>query len=137
MAMPDAPSIRRQDPARTRVLRLLPIVDLAASRPDLEPPGSAATPDLDLAFLHSDLARVVHGIAVAMVHGPAAGLERVAALAGDPRLAGNHRVAAVRAHLLERAGDKAGAVAEYRRAAAQTASVAERNYLHLRASRLS
>ena len=72
-----------------------------------------------------------------MVHGPAAGLERVAALAGDARLQGNHRLAAVRAHLLERAGDRAGAVAEYRRAAEQTASVAERNYLLVRAARLS
>ena len=47
-----------------------------------------------------------HAIAPAMVHGPAAGLERLDALAADPRIAGHHRLDAVRAHLLERAGDR-------------------------------
>jgi predicted RNA polymerase sigma factor len=41
-------------------------------------------------------------IATAMVHGPAAGLERLDALAEDPRIEGHHRLDAVRAHLLER-----------------------------------
>src|SRR5439155_11025844 len=59
-------------------------------------------------------------IAAAMVHGPAAGLERLDALAGDPRLAGHHRLDAVRAHLLERSGDPAGALAHYQRAAERT-----------------
>jgi len=78
-----------------------------------------------------------HAIATAMVDGPGAGLERLDALAGDPRLAGQHRVDAVRGHLLERAGDRAGAVAAYRRAAERTASVAERSYLLLQAARLA
>ena len=43
-----------------------------------------------------------------MVHGPEAGLDALAAAAADPALAGHHRVAAVRAHLLELAGDAAG-----------------------------
>ncbi len=75
-------------------------------------------------------------IAAAMVHGPAVGLQQVEALAADPRLAGTHRLDAVRGHLLERAGDCAGAVACYRRAAGRTGSMAERNYLLLRAARL-
>jgi RNA polymerase sigma factor (sigma-70 family) len=77
-----------------------------------------------------------HAIAVAMVQGPAAGLERLAALAGDPRLAGHHRLDAVRAHLLERAGDGGGAIACYRRAAERTTSLPERSYLLAKAARL-
>ncbi|HTB75827.1 MAG TPA: DUF6596 domain-containing protein [Polyangiaceae bacterium] len=77
-----------------------------------------------------------HAIAVAMVHGPSAGLERLDAIAADPRLAGHHRLDAVRAHLLERAGDRDGAVECFQRAADRTTSLAERNYLLTRAARL-
>jgi RNA polymerase sigma factor (sigma-70 family) len=77
-----------------------------------------------------------HAIATAMVQGPAAGLARLDALAADPRLAGHHRLDAVRAHLLERAGDRQGAITHYRRAADRTSSVAERNYLLVHAARL-
>jgi RNA polymerase sigma factor (sigma-70 family) len=73
-------------------------------------------------------------IAHAMVHGPAAGLALIDAL--EPRLDGHHRLHAVRAHLLEQAGDLAAAAAEYRIAARRTASVAEREYLLMRAARL-
>ncbi|HEU4628895.1 MAG TPA: DUF6596 domain-containing protein [Gemmatimonadaceae bacterium] len=75
-------------------------------------------------------------IAAAMVHGPAVGLELLAALDDDARLRGHHRLDAVRAHLLERAGDRAGAIAHYRAAAERTASVPERDYLLLRAARM-
>jgi RNA polymerase sigma factor (sigma-70 family) len=75
-------------------------------------------------------------VAAAMVHGPAAGLQQLDALAADPRLTGHHRLEAVRGHLRERAGDRVGAVACYRRAADRTTSVAERNYLLLQAARL-
>ena len=47
-------------------------------------------------------------VAAAMVHGPAVGLQQLDALAADPRMAGHHRLDAVRGHLLERAGDPAG-----------------------------
>ena len=75
-------------------------------------------------------------IAAAMVHGPAAGLERLEALDARGALAGHYRVDAVRAHLLERAGEPARAIPLYRSAAARTASVPERDYLLLRAARL-
>src|SRR5205085_10327452 len=52
-------------------------------------------------------------IAVAMVEGPAAGLGMLDAIAEDGRLADNHRLDAVRGHLLERAGDRDGAVRHY------------------------
>ena len=73
-------------------------------------------------------------VAAAMAHGPAAGLQILDELEGDGRLAGHHRLDAVRAHLLEMSGDSAGAVENYRRAAARTANLAERHYLTLRAA---
>ena len=73
-------------------------------------------------------------IAEAMVHGPATGLARLAAI--EPRLAGHYRLDAVRAHLLERAGDRSAARSHYERAAARTTSLAERDYLLARASKL-
>ncbi|GAB3159627.1 RNA polymerase sigma factor [Amycolatopsis sp. NPDC004378] len=75
-------------------------------------------------------------IAVSMVDGPARGLELLASLAEDSRMRQSHRLDAVRAHLLERAGDLAGAREHYRRAAGRTASLPERRYLEERADRL-
>ena len=75
-------------------------------------------------------------VAVAMVHGPLAGLELLATLDEDPRMAGHHRLHAVRAHLLEQAGDPAPAIAEYRTAARLTTSLPERRYLEAQAARL-
>jgi len=77
-----------------------------------------------------------HAIALAMVQGPEAGLRRLETLDTDPRLADHHRLDAVRAHLLEMAGDRDGAIAHYLEAAARTASIPERNYLNTRAARL-
>ncbi len=78
-----------------------------------------------------------HAIAVAMVNGPAAGLELLNRLDGDERLAGHYRLDAVRAHLLERAGDRDAAIAHYQAAARRTASIPERNYLMTQVARLS
>jgi RNA polymerase sigma factor (sigma-70 family) len=75
-------------------------------------------------------------VAVARVHGPRAGLALVGTLDGDERMAHNHRLEAVRAHLLERAGDIDAARKSYELAARMTASLPERRYLALRAARL-
>jgi RNA polymerase sigma factor (sigma-70 family) len=75
-------------------------------------------------------------VAVAMVHGADAGLRELAGAEGDPALAGNHRVDAVRAHLLERSGDLAAARDQYRVAARRTLSIPEQRYLASRAARL-
>ena len=75
-------------------------------------------------------------VALAETDGPSAGLALLATLDGDDRLAAHHRLLSVRAHLMEKAGDTAGAYEHYRRAAKATASQAERNYLDSRASRL-
>jgi RNA polymerase sigma factor (sigma-70 family) len=76
-------------------------------------------------------------VAVAMVHGPEAGLRQLAAAEADPGLAGHHRLDAVRAHLLELAGDQEAACAAYRLAARRTLSLAEQRYLESRAAHLS
>jgi RNA polymerase sigma factor (sigma-70 family) len=76
-------------------------------------------------------------VAQAMVHGPHAGLQALAPLDVAGRLAGHHRLHAVRAHLLERAGDPAGAAAQYRIAAGKTASLPEQRYLLTRAATLT
>jgi RNA polymerase sigma factor (sigma-70 family) len=78
-----------------------------------------------------------HAVAVAMVKGPQAGLELLGPLDDDRRLAEHHRLDAVRAHLLEMAGDRAAARSSYRRAARRTTSLAERRYLEARANRLT
>jgi predicted RNA polymerase sigma factor len=78
-----------------------------------------------------------HAIAAAMVHGPTKGLELLDALRADTRIADHHRLDAVRAHLLELAGERKGAVGHYRAAAGKTGNLPERNYLLRQAARLS
>ncbi|GGS69899.1 RNA polymerase sigma24 factor [Streptomyces tanashiensis] len=75
-------------------------------------------------------------VAVAMVHGPRAGLELLDGLAADRLLARNHRLLATRAHLLELLGDGEGAASAYREAARHTTSAPERRHLTERARRL-
>jgi RNA polymerase sigma factor (sigma-70 family) len=78
-----------------------------------------------------------HAVAVAMVRGPRAGLAMLDSLDGDDRVARHHRLDAVRAHLLEMAGDDAAALSSYRLAARRTTSLPERRYLEARAARLT
>ena len=68
-------------------------------------------------------------IATAMVHGPSAGLDLLASLDEDKRVAGHYRLDAVRAHLLDLAGEHEQAREYYRRAAKRTFSLPEREYL--------
>lgn len=75
-------------------------------------------------------------VAVAMVHGPHAGLAELDRLATDPQLAAGHRLLAVRAHLLQRAGERDAARALFERAAEQAVDPAERAFLQERAVRL-
>jgi predicted RNA polymerase sigma factor len=94
--------------------------------------------------LYSVLERVSPGpvvtlnraVALAMVDGPRAGLDVLDTLEGDEAMTHTHRLDAVRGHLLELAGDTAGARDCYRRAARMTTSIAERQYLALRAAGL-
>jgi RNA polymerase sigma factor (sigma-70 family) len=72
-------------------------------------------------------------VALAEVRGPVAGLAELARVESNPALADHHRVEAVRAHLLEAAGELEPAAAAYRRAAQLTLSIPERRYLETRA----
>jgi predicted RNA polymerase sigma factor len=78
-----------------------------------------------------------HAVAVAMVQGPLPGLELVAALVSDERLAEDHRLHAVRGHLLEMAGESVAARRSYERAARLTTSFPLQRYLHGRAAGLA
>jgi RNA polymerase sigma factor (sigma-70 family) len=78
-----------------------------------------------------------HAIAAAMVHGPREGLNLLEGLKEEPRIAEHHRLDAVRAHLLEMAGDSQAAAKCYLAAAGKTVNLPERNYLLMQAARLS
>ena len=78
-----------------------------------------------------------HAVAVAMVRGAHAGLDLVGKLQTDERVAEDHRLHAVRAHLLEMAGDRVAARDAYQAAARRTTSLPQQRYLHARAARLT
>ncbi|TDP97825.1 RNA polymerase sigma factor [Labedaea rhizosphaerae] len=78
-----------------------------------------------------------HAVAVAMARGPVAGLDRLAVLASDDRIADDHRFHAARAHMLEMSGNPTEARAAYLAAAERTMSLPLQRYLHQRAGRLA
>jgi predicted RNA polymerase sigma factor len=110
-----------------------------------EAPSAAATDWPQIQALYGLLRRMSdnpvvelnHAIAVAMVHGPAAGLELLQRLEASGRLGDHYRLDAVRAHLHEMAGDPAAAIRGFRAAAARTANLAEQRYLVAKAARLA
>ena len=78
-----------------------------------------------------------HAVAAAMVHGPRVGLDLLENVGADQRIAAAHRLHAVRANLLEMAGDLTAARDAYLRAAELTASPPHQRYLNARAARLA
>jgi RNA polymerase sigma factor (sigma-70 family) len=105
-------------------------------------PTAADTDWAQIRILYELLERVTdnpvvtlnRAVAVAMTDGAGAGLALLDEVA--PRLAGYHRLDAVRAHLLEEAGDPAAAARHYAAAAARAVNLPERQYLTIRAARL-
>ncbi|MER7073156.1 DUF6596 domain-containing protein [Terrabacter sp. NPDC000476] len=75
-------------------------------------------------------------VALAMVEGPAAGLDVLDHLEQDRRLARHHRLHAVRAHLLELAGDTERARESYLLASRLTTSIPEQDHLRRKAEAL-
>jgi predicted RNA polymerase sigma factor len=78
-----------------------------------------------------------HAVAAAMVHGPRVGLDLLENVGADQRIAAGHRLHAIRANLLEMAGDRDAARHAYLRAAELTASPPHQRYLNARAARLA
>ena len=110
--------------------------DEAAQAEDTDWPQILALYELLQRVAPGPMVTLNHAIAVAMVHGPASGLERLQALDRDERLSGHYRLDAVRAHLFEMLGDRGKAIRHYRAAAAGTSSLPEQNYLIAQAARL-
>ncbi|MFE6149267.1 RNA polymerase sigma factor [Streptomyces sp. NPDC057889] len=110
--------------------------DEAASAEDTDWPQILALYDLLVRVVPEGEAMAALGraVAVAMVHGPEAGLTETDKL--TDALGGHHRLAAVRGHLLELAGDREAARAAYQEAAGGTLSRPEQRYLQLRVARL-
>jgi RNA polymerase sigma factor (sigma-70 family) len=120
-------------------------VQAAIAAVHAEAPSAAETDWPQIVVLYRVLARIApnpmvtlnEAAAVAMVDGPRAGLALLAPLDADDRTAGHHRLAAVRAHLLELAGERDAARTAYLAAARVTTSRPEQRYLEVRAARLA
>jgi RNA polymerase sigma factor (sigma-70 family) len=110
--------------------------DEAARAEDTDWPQILALYGLLKRMSDNPMVTLNHAIAAAMVHGPPAGLELLRALDADERLAGHYRLDAVRAHLVEMAGNHTAAIAHFQAAAERTTSIPERNYLTTQAARL-
>jgi RNA polymerase sigma factor (sigma-70 family) len=111
--------------------------DEAPSAQDTDWPQILALYELLESVSDNPMVTLNHAVAVAMVEGPRAGLQLLTTLETDDRVAAHHRLDAVRAHLLEMAGDHAAARAGYRSAARRTTSLPEQRYLEARAARLT
>jgi RNA polymerase sigma factor (sigma-70 family) len=114
---------------------------IAATHADAASAGETNWPQVHALYLilervaPNPMVTLNRAIALAETDGPLAGLALLSTLDSDERMAGHHRLLSVRAHLLEKTGDMAGAYDHYRRAAKATASIAEQRYLESRASR--
>jgi predicted RNA polymerase sigma factor len=110
--------------------------DEAPSAAETDWPQIVALYELLLRLDAGPVVRLNHAVAVAMAQGPEAGLALVEAVAADERIADDHRLFAVRGHLLELTGRHAPAAEAYRAAAARAGSLPQQRYLNRRAAAL-
>ena len=110
--------------------------DEAPSADETDWPQIVALYGLLLKISENPMVALNHAVAVAMACGADEGLDLLRTLEADERIAGDHRLPAVRAHLLEMAGDHPAARASYEAAAQRTTNLPQRRYLHARAARL-
>jgi RNA polymerase sigma factor (sigma-70 family) len=113
------------------------IHDEAPSAEETDWPQIVALYELLLQISDNPVVALNHAVAVAMAHGAQAGLSLLDELQADQRIAGDHRFHAVRAHLLEMAGDRLGAREAYLAAAQRTTNLPQQRHLHSRAARLT
>ncbi|MET7419156.1 DUF6596 domain-containing protein [Dactylosporangium sp. NPDC005555] len=112
------------------------IHDEAASAADTDWPQILALYQLLERVAPNPMVTLNRAVALAMVQGPEAGLRLLSPLDADERLARHHRLAAVRAHLLEMSGDVSAARSAYEVAARRTTSLPEQRYLLSKAASL-
>ena len=110
--------------------------DEAPSAEKTDWPQIVALYELLMRISDNPVVALNHAVAVAMARGPQAGLSLLAGLRPDDRIAQDHRLHAVEAHLLEMAGDPAGAHDSYLEAARRATNLAQQRYLHAQAARL-
>jgi RNA polymerase sigma factor (sigma-70 family) len=144
----DRPSIEEGIELITETLSRAPLgpyqVQAAIAAVHAEAPSTETTDWRQILALYEMLDRLApnpmvtlnRAVAAGMAHGPRVGLEILDDLANDRRLAKHHRLHAVRAHLLEMAGDEDEALDSYTLAARLTTSLPEQRYLEGRARRL-
>ena len=113
------------------------IHDEAPSADATDWPQIVALYELLLQISDNPVVALNHAVAVAMVDGPLSGLDLVGKLQTDERIAEDHRLHAVRAHLLEMAGDVMAARDSYQAAARRAMSQPRQRYLNSRAARLA
>jgi RNA polymerase sigma factor (sigma-70 family) len=113
------------------------VYDEAARHEDTDWPQILALYELLEHCSGNPVVTLNRAVALAMVRGPSAGLKLLDSLDADGRLKGNYRLDAVRAHLLEMAGNHKAAITHYQAAASRTTSLPERNYLFTQAARLA
>jgi RNA polymerase sigma factor (sigma-70 family) len=111
--------------------------DEAPSAEETDWPQIVALYEVLLQLSDNPMVALNYVVAVAMARSAQEGLDLLGQIQDDERIAKDHRVYAVRAHLLEMAGDAAAARAAYEEAAERATSLPQQRYLNGRAARLS
>src|SRR5881396_2698351 len=106
----------------------------AATAAETDWPRIAALYDAVAQLAPSPVVELNRAVAVGMAFGPAAGLDLVDALVGEPSLKAYHLLPAVRGDLLRKLGRYEDARVEFERAASLTQNVRERELLERRAA---
>lgn len=113
------------------------IHDEAPSAAETDWPQIVAFYELLLQIADNPVVALNHAVAVGMARGPQQGLNLLDELGADKRIIEDHRFHAVRAHLLEMAGDRLAAHNAYLVAAQRATNLPQQRHLHGRAARLT
>ena len=112
------------------------IHDEAPTADETDWPQIVALYELLLQVADNPVVTLNHAVAVSLARGPEEGIELLDTLQTDKRIAQDHRLYAVRAHLLEMAGDRASARDAYLAAAQRATNLPQQRHLYARAARI-